>query len=224
MVLNMFRLEKRILFSTIMMLLVLIMGSMSINRLVALDEATAALHDDYFPSVMWVSKLAISLSDVRRWQSRYVLAGKNNTAEQNRIRPLLNSAITETDEASKSLEYRLDAGEENSAFQTQFAVTWPLYRGEVQETVRLMNTGQTQNANELWNGISKDDFFSLIRFVRWEMKYNQQAGMAAANRSRSECSFVEWIIAGGMTLSSGFVMTLLFYTGRSIRVRRRQQF
>ncbi len=191
-------------------------AGMTLDRMQAMDRATAVVRDDYLPSIASAGSLGLAVDSVRRWQGNYLLISPSDPAARRVASDGLPAAIAALDAARANYEARINPGEEREHFATIFDRAWPEYRRDVQQMVADKDASQERAARESYYGKSLSDFQSLDRFVRWDLAYNQTHGEAAGRRSRDVYEATWWIVVVGSLLVLALSLVTAFGLVRHI--------
>ncbi len=175
-------------------------GMFTLDRMQAMERATAEVRDNYLPSTMSAAKLGVAVGAVRRWEAYYMLTQPSEIAERKQFADSLRASFGGLDAARADYEVSIDQGEERQQFNAVFDRVWPEYRQDVQQVIADKDGNQERAARELFYGKSRADFQTLAAFSVWDSAYNQKHGTAAGQRSRDVYDATWWMVVAGSLL------------------------
>ncbi len=199
-------------------LTVLSMGiaALTLERMQAMDNATAEVRDNYLPSTMSAATLGMAVGTVRRWEARDMLSLPSDLAERRTVADGLRAAVAAVDAARANYEKSIDAGEERQQYNTVFDRVWPEYKQDLQQITAEKDANQERAAHELYSGKSMADFQALSQFAGWDLSYNQKYGTAAGQRSRDVYHSTWWMVVVGSLLVLALSLITAFGLIRNI--------
>ncbi len=190
------------------------LGVLAIMRMSVMEGATSTMRDNYFPSVVKVSKLGNALQQVHRYELRYVLApdaqSRRETKEQ------LAEFEVQVDADRRAYEPFIDRGEERDGYNMKFDRLWPAYRADVTETLRAVDAGQAVQAQRNVFVASSKDFADLLAFNEWDIEYNASTGSAAGLLSQVVYRSTWWFLVMGLAAAVGASAVVAVFMGRHI--------
>ncbi len=183
-------------------LTVLSMGiaGLTLDRMQAMDSATAEVRDNYLPSTMSAATFGMAIGAVRRWEARDMMSLPSDPAERRLASDSLRAAVASVDAARRDYERSIDPGEERQQFNTVFDKMWPEYKQDLQQVAADKDANQEKAARALYFGKSLTDFETLSHFASWDLSYNQKYGVAAGQRSRDVYQSTWWMVVVGSLL------------------------
>ena len=176
-----------------------LLGAFAINRMSAVDAASADVSSNFLPSSVQSAQLALSIEDVRRLQLRYMLVLPGAPDAKEGIAKL-QASIDQANAEREKYEPFVDAGEERQRYTTVFGPFWKDYQADVAKSMRLKDAKQDAAAVEVATGKSQSDFDGLLNFMTWDLSYNRNGGLAAAAEARALYVSTWWLIAGSIVL------------------------
>ncbi len=181
---------------------------LAIDRMSAMDDAAAAMRDNYLPSTLWAGKLAVAVANVRRSQARFLLSNAADPASNQVIIEKMRIAVAAVDEARRMCDPTIDVGEERNRYNAIFDPTWADFRARALKMVEQTSPSKKATLMASYSTDKAfDDFESLSKFVAWDMNYNQTAGKAAGATSRQVYHSTKLMIIAAVIAS--FVLSLL---------------
>ena len=175
-------------------------AGLTLDRMQAMDSATAEVRDNYLPSTMSAATLGMAIGNVRRWEAKDMMSVPADLAERRQAADSLRAAIAAVDSARATYERSIDAGEEREQYSTIFDRVWPDYKQDLRQVVADKDANQEKAARELYDGKSQTDFETLSQFAGWDLSYNQKHGTAAGQRSRDVYQATWWMVVIGSML------------------------
>ncbi|WP_419729067.1 methyl-accepting chemotaxis protein [Lichenicola sp.] len=160
------------------------LGSLSLERMGTMNRANVSVRDNFLPSTMWDGKLALALLSVRRWEASYMATSYVESAERHDLTSKLAAAFAAVDAARVGIEPTIVKGPERTRYTNVFDKIWPEYHSDAQQVLADKDGRQDAAATELYKRKSTRDFDTLVRFVAWDLDYNQKTGTIASNVSR----------------------------------------
>ena len=161
------------------------LGALSLDRMGTMNRANVTVRDTFLPSTMWDGKLALALLSVRRWEASYMATSFIESAERHDLTVKLAAAFAAVEAARLGIEPTIVKGQERIRFTNGFDRVWPEYRKDALQIFADKDARQDAAANELYKRKSTRDFDTLVRFVSWDIDYNQKTGTIASNVSRT---------------------------------------
>ena len=210
----------------LLMLLSAGVSLLALDRMSTMEAASATVRDNYLPSTLWAGKIGIAVADVRRWQTRSLLADPGDTAQLRTIADKMHDAVASVDEARGKYQSLADAGEERQRYLAVFDPTWAEYRALALKSVEPMSPVERATARTTFGSDKAFADYEILRnFVDWDMHYDQEAGRAASAVSLHTYRTTRLVIAAGilfsLALSMGIALLLIRNIARPIAAMTR---
>ena len=176
----------------------LALGGLALNGLRSIDTSAATIRDDYLPSLLTGERLVVAIEDMRRVEVNSLLC--TSPTECQEIASQLQTAIGVADAARAAHDPNIDPGEERERYTTFFDTAWPAYKADDVQMQTFRSNGADEVAHTLFISKSTADFNTLIDFMRWDMRYNEQHAYRAGDISRHIYSSTWTLLLSGIGL------------------------
>ncbi|MCQ8277427.1 methyl-accepting chemotaxis protein [Acetobacteraceae bacterium KSS8] len=185
----------------VLTILTALLGGLALDRMGAMNRSMSTIRDNYLPSSIGASQIAIALGEVRRWQGSLILAGGSGTARGQAIVSQLSAAEAAVDKARSAYTPLIDSGEEQNGYDTVFDPAWRALRTETDQILGMSNASQHDEAVTLYEGKSRDTYQALQDFLSWDIGHNRKGGQSAGEASRQVYTMTWWMLVGGLLVA-----------------------
>ncbi|TCP55677.1 methyl-accepting chemotaxis protein [Tumebacillus sp. BK434] len=187
---------------TIVMLLMMATGFISVQRMSEVDSKVVTMHKDWVPSIVVMSDLRAQVTEINRLVLRLRL--EPEPAEQNRLKTKLNETITGFMETRKTYE-PLITSEQEQRLYNEFGTAWASYDRHILGLLDLKMPLPEWTAN---NSVAQKDFVKAAELMDQLVEYNSTgAGQAASEAERITAASIPLMII--MTVIAVVISTLV---------------
>ncbi|MDB5363453.1 MAG: methyl-accepting chemotaxis sensory transducer [Rhodospirillales bacterium] len=192
----------------IVLLIVLILGSVSINRLGAVNDNAADVRDNWLPSTGQMSKLLTSIYSFRLREARNLLVAADG-GDLDKAQADVAAGADRIAKAREAYSPLIVPGTEDERLLKQFDREWAVYGPLTAKMLALAKSHDIKGATAFFNGESLESFDRAIKSLNEDNDFNVQEGKKAADRGATIYASTKWIVI----LAMGFAAALCAILG-----------
>ena len=133
----------------------------ALDRTGKMDRATAEVRDNDLPGAVLVATIGATIGNLRSWQAHEVLMTSLDAATRRDAAAKLDEAIAAVTAARQACEHRSGWARNGTATGPCLAA---IYRSDVQQTAAYKSGNLDKPARDSYEGKSRQDFETLIKF------------------------------------------------------------
>ena len=192
----------------VVLVIVLILGSVSINRLGAVNDNAADVRNNWLPSTGQMSKLLTSIYSFRLREARYLLVAADG-GDLDKAKADIAAGADRIAKAREVYAPLVVPGSEDERLIKQFDKEWALYGPLTAKMLDLAKNHDAKGATAFFNGESRESFDRAIKSLNDDADFNVQEGKKAADAGAAIYASTKWIVI----LAMGFAAALCAILG-----------
>jgi methyl-accepting chemotaxis protein len=165
----------------LMLVVIMLLGLLSLNRLGAVETNAEDVRDNWLPSAGQLGKLVKSIYDYRVREGRYLLLSSDASANLSDAKADLDRAAAEFATARKDYEPLIARGTQDEVLIKQFDTEWASYQQISARALALGTNHDGKGAVQLYNGDSRDSFGRAAKALLDDGTFNVAEGKKAAD-------------------------------------------
>jgi methyl-accepting chemotaxis protein len=174
------------------------LGVFSITRLSQLNANTAELRGDWMPSIRLLAEFRYSVTRFRSFEGAALLAGTDAQHEENR--KMLDTLATQASAALTKYEPLVTAGKERELTDA-IKDAWTAYFPMLEQEMEINRTKGATAAAEFYQKEMRAAFGKLNDAINADIKFNNDGGVEAGDRSAETYATARLFIIGALGLS-----------------------
>jgi methyl-accepting chemotaxis protein len=169
------------------------LGLFAMQRMGALNDAAAAMRDNYLPSVAQIGQIVELVQKYEIRETRHIMSTdmEGMKAEEAELTKLAQAY----DEARKKFEPMIDPGEERNRWNRLDAL-WPQYKTLNGQLIALSEKNDNQAAATLFKGELSKTFTEMADLLDQDATYNWKMGAAQADQGAQIYTTTWWLTLG----------------------------
>jgi len=205
----------------VVLVIVLILGSVSINRLGAVNDNAADVRDNWLPSTGQMSKLLTSIYSYRLREARYLLVAADG-GDLDKAKADIAAGTERIAKARDAYTPLVVPGSEDERLIKQFDKEWALYGPLTAKMLDLAKNHDAKGATAFFNGESRDSFDRAIKSLNDDADFNVREGKKAADAGAAIYASTKWIVILAMAFAAVLCAILgwLLVAGVSTPIQR----
>lgn len=185
----------------LVLLLVLVLGLISLNRLSAIDDQAADIRDNWLPSTGGQSQLLSVIKDFRTYEARYIMA--ENDRERQQMAVEVNQRLQTLDQLRAAYEPLVTRGTDDERFMREFDQAWTEHK-----QIEHKYLGDSQaNPRALFSDENSKSFLNAAAALEKDLEFNLTEGKKAAAQGAAIYAATRLVVIG--VIAAAIVMTLL---------------
>jgi len=205
----------------VVLVIVLILGSVSINRLGAVNDNAADVRDNWLPSTGQMSKLLTSIYSYRLREARYLLVAADG-GDLDKAKADIAAGADRIAKAREAYAPLIVPGTEDERLVKQFDKEWAFYGPLTAKMLDLAKSHDAKGATAFFNADSRESFDRAIKSLNDDNDFNVQEGRKAADRGAAIYASTKWIVILAMIFAAALCAVLgwLLVAGVSTPIQR----
>jgi methyl-accepting chemotaxis protein len=205
----------------VVLLIVLILGVVSINRLSAVNNNAEEVRDNWLPSTGQMSKLLTSIYSFRLREARYLLVAADG-GDLDKAQADIDAGIQRITKARADYTPLITPGTEDERLIRQFDQEWAVYGPLTVKMLALAKSHDTKAATAFFNNESRESFDRAIKALNDDADVNVSEGKKAADRGAEIYNSTKWIVIVAMLVAAALCIILgwLLVAGVSTPIQR----
>ena len=201
--------------------IVLVLGSVSIVRLGAVNDNAEEIRNDWLPSTGQMSKLLTAIYSFRLREARYLLVAADG-GDLDKAQADITAGAERIAKARAAYAPLVTPGSEDERLIKQFDREWAVYGPVTTKMLALAKSHDSKAATAFYNGESRESFDRAIKSLNDDADYNVQEGKKAADRGAAIYDATKWIVILAMAFAAVLCAILgwLLVAGVSTPIQR----
>jgi methyl-accepting chemotaxis protein len=184
----------------VVLLIVLILGVLSINRLSAVNDNAAEVRDNWLPSTGQMSKLLTSIYSFRLREARYLLTAADG-GDLDKAQADIDAGIQRIAKTRADYTPLIAPGTEDERLIRQFDQEWAVYGPLTAKMLALAKSHDAKAATAFFNNESRESFDRAIKALNDDADVNVREGKKAADRGAEIYETTKTIVIVAMLIA-----------------------
>ncbi len=205
----------------IVLVIVVILGLLSINRLGTVNDNAEQIRDNWLPSTGQMSKLLTSIYSFRLRESRYLLVAADG-GDLAKPQADIAAGVSRITQARAAYAPLVVPGSQGERLIKQFDQEWAAYGQITSKMLDLAKAHDAKAATALFNGASRDSFDRAIQSLNDDADFNVAQGKKAADMGAAIYFSTKWVVIVALVSAAALCATLgwLLVAGVSTPIQR----
>ena len=169
------------------------LGAFSMQRLSAINTASALMRDDYLPSVGEIGHIVETQHKVALHQTHAIMATDIDDVKNEEL--AIAKLAKDFDQSRQRFERMIDPGAERDRW-TRIDTAWTQYKALNDRLMALAEKNEDQAAIKLFDGDMTRLFNEISNLLDEDTKYNSSIGARQASENADICTTTWWLTGG----------------------------
>ena len=200
----------------LMLVIIVLLGALSIDRLGAVEANAEEVRNTWLPSTGQIGKLIVAIYNYRVREGRYLLVASDGSTSLDEAKADLDKASAELAAGRKAYDQLVTRGAMDQTQIRLFDTAWTNYLAVSVKMLGLAASHDLKAAAALYNGESRDAFGRARKAIEDDAAHAVDQGKAAADRGGAIydstksaslialaavtglCAFLGWLLVRGV--------------------------